>query len=164
MEDSVDRHLARWRGKAPYDERSEAIITRMQMLVNHLKHSKRRMIAESGLHEFEFATLHRLAARDRPWRATPGELAAELMLSPAGMTGRLDALEQAGLIRRIRGTEDRRRVDVEMTEQGHDRWMTAMRVQDAAERAMVAVLAAGEQDELNTLLKKMLMRAEEQAG
>jgi DNA-binding MarR family transcriptional regulator len=76
----------------------------------------------------------------------------------------LDTLEQAGLIRRIRGTEDRRRVDVELTDEGHARWMAAMRIQDAAERGMVAELTVGEQEELNALLKKMLVLAEEGAA
>ena len=163
MEDSVDRHLARWRGKAPYDETVEAVITRIQNLTKHVTASKRRMHAEVGLQDFEFQTLHRLAARD-DHRATPGELAAELLLSPAGITGRLDVLEQAGLVRRIRGTADRRRVDVELTAEGHAKWLAGMRFQAVVEGAIVNALDAGERDQVNALLKKMLRRAEELAG
>jgi DNA-binding MarR family transcriptional regulator len=159
MEDSVDRHLARWRGKAPYDETVEAVITRLQMLTKHVANSKRRMHDEVGLADFEFQTLHRLAARDGH-RATPSELAAELLLSPAGVTGRLDALEQAALVRRIRGTADRRRVDVELTEAGHAKWMAGMQFQDVAEREIVGALDASEREQVNALLKKMLLRAE----
>ncbi|MFD0634410.1 hypothetical protein ACFQ9X_25550 [Catenulispora yoronensis] len=83
MEDSVDRHLARWRGKAPYDETVEAVITRLQMLAKHVANAKRHMIAEVGLQDSEYQTLHRLATRD-DHRATPSELAAELVLSPPG--------------------------------------------------------------------------------
>ncbi|WP_230419687.1 MarR family winged helix-turn-helix transcriptional regulator [Catenulispora pinistramenti] len=163
LEDSVDRHLARWRGKAPYDETVEAVVTRLQMLAKHVANSKRRMHAEVGLADFEFQTLHRLAVRDGH-RATPSELAADLLLSPAGMTGRLDALEQAGLVRRIRGTADRRRVDVELTEHGHAKWLAAMRFQDVAERQIVGALDERERDRVNALLKKMLLRAEELAA
>jgi DNA-binding MarR family transcriptional regulator len=116
-----------------------------------------------GLADFEFQTLHHLAARD-DHRATPGELAAELLLSPAGMTGRLDSLEQAGLVRRIRGTADRRRVDVELTEQGHAKWLAGMRFQDVVERQIVGALDERERARLNALLKKMLLRAEELAS
>ncbi|NJC68964.1 MarR family transcriptional regulator [Planosporangium thailandense] len=160
MEDSVDRHIARWRGKAPFDERVEAAITRIQLLAKHVRQAKDRALAEVGLQGYEFETLHRLAARDRPWRATPSELAAELMLSPAGMTGRLDSLEKAGLIRRLRGTEDRRRVDVELTELGHSRWLDAMRLRSAAEDAMLEPLADGDRDALNALLGRMLRHVE----
>jgi DNA-binding MarR family transcriptional regulator len=163
MEDSVDRHIARWRGKAPFDDRVEGIITRIQFLDRHIGQAKDRALAEIGLQEFEFVTLHRLASRGAPWRATPSELATELMLSPAGMTGRLDTLEQAGLIRRLRSTADRRRVDVELTEHGHSRWEAAMRLRGEAEESMLIGLGGADQDTLNALLKRMLVRAEQDA-
>ncbi|MFC4533554.1 MarR family winged helix-turn-helix transcriptional regulator [Sphaerisporangium dianthi] len=160
MDDSVDRHLARWRDKAPFDERVEAIITRIQLLARHVAHAKDRALAEVGLQGFEFETMHRLVARGAPYRATPSELAAELMVSPAGMTGRLETLENAGLVRRLRSVEDRRRVDVELTEQGHARWYAAMEIRGTAEDGMVHPLGQDEQDVLIALLKRMLIQAE----
>lgn len=160
MEDSVDRHIARWRDKAPFDERVEAVITRIQLLAKHVRQVKDTALAEVGLQEYEFETLHRLASRGKPWRATPSELASELMVSPAGMTGRLDGLEKAGLVRRLRTAEDRRRVDVELTELGHARWMSAMRLRSAAEDSMVQPLNVAEQDTLIALLKRMLLHVE----
>ncbi|MET7304464.1 MarR family transcriptional regulator [Embleya sp. NPDC005575] len=159
-EDSVDRHIARWRHKAPFDERVEGIVTRIQMLTKHVAQVKGRALAEVGLQAFEFDTLHRLASRGEPYRATPSELAAELMVSPAGITGRLHTLEEAGSIRRIRGTDDRRRVDVELTEPGRARWMAAMTLLDRAERTMVGPLDETDQDVLIALLKRMLLRVE----
>jgi DNA-binding MarR family transcriptional regulator len=160
MEDSVDRHLARWRDKAPFDERVEAIITRIQLLARHVAHAKDRALAEIGLQGFEFETLHRLVSRGTPWRATPSELAAELMVSPAGITGRLDTLENAGLVRRLPSAQDRRRVDVELTELGHARWFAAMKLRGTAEDAMVERLDHAEQDALIGLLKRMLVQVE----
>ncbi|MGW9209260.1 MarR family winged helix-turn-helix transcriptional regulator [Embleya sp. NPDC055664] len=159
-DDSVDRHIARWRDKAPFDERVEGIVTRIQMLNRHVRQVKERALAELGLQGFEFETLHRLSSRGAPYRATPSELAGELMVSPAGITGRLDTLEKAGLIRRIRGTEDRRRVDVELTDTGRERWTAAMKLLDRAERAMVGPLDEADRDVLNALLKRMLLRVE----
>ncbi|MEU8321708.1 MarR family transcriptional regulator [Nonomuraea sp. NPDC048881] len=158
MEDSVDRHLARWRGKAPFDERVEGIVTRMQSLVKHLGHAKAAALAQTGVQDFEFQTLHRLAAHNGT--ATPTELAAELLLSPAGMTGRLDTLEKAGLVRRVRSTEDRRRVDIELTPKGHDLWMEAMAVLAVLEAAMVNALPPDDQDTLDNLLKQLLLYVE----
>ncbi|WP_354638777.1 MarR family winged helix-turn-helix transcriptional regulator [Kitasatospora camelliae] len=162
MEDSVDRHLARWRHKAPFDDRVEGIITRIQLLTRHVKQAKHLALAEVGLQVFEFDTLHRLASRGEPWRATPSELAAELLISPAGMTGRLDTLEGAGLVRRLRGAADRRRVDVELTDLGRARWLAAMEIQGAAEAAMVEPLGEADRDTLNGLLKQMLSHVEQQ--
>ncbi|GAA4989081.1 DNA-binding MarR family transcriptional regulator [Nonomuraea thailandensis] len=158
MEDSVDRHLARWRGKAPFDERVEAIVTRMQFLVKHLSHTKEAALAEVGMQDYEFETLHRLVARGGA--ATPSELAADLLLSPAGMTGRLDTLERTGLVRRVRSTEDRRRVDVELTPKGRDLWFEAMTVRAEVEASMVNALSPADRDLLDTLLKQLLLKAE----
>ncbi|MEQ4724830.1 MarR family transcriptional regulator [Nonomuraea sp. B19D2] len=158
MEDSVDRHLARWRGKAPFDERVEAIVTRLQVLVKHLAHTKEAALKEVGMQDFEFETLHRLVARDGS--ATPSELAADLLLSPAGMTGRLDTLERSGLVRRVRSTEDRRRVDVELTAKGHDIWMDAMTIRAEVEADMVNALSPADRAVLDGLLKQLLVKTE----
>ncbi|PRX69262.1 DNA-binding MarR family transcriptional regulator [Nonomuraea fuscirosea] len=158
MEDSVDRHLARWRGKAPFDERVEAIVTRLQFLVKHLGHTKEAALSEVGMQDFEFETLHRLVARGGS--ATPSELAADLLLSPAGMTGRLDTLERSQLVRRVRSTEDRRRVDVELTPKGHDLWTDAMTIRAEVEATMISTLPPEDQTVLNNLLKRLLLNAE----
>jgi DNA-binding MarR family transcriptional regulator len=45
-------------------------------------------------------------------------LAAEEGISPPALSGSVDRLERAGLLTRIRSTEDRRRVGLELTEEG----------------------------------------------
>ncbi|MEO3792270.1 MarR family transcriptional regulator [Nonomuraea sp. B10E15] len=155
MEDSVDRHLARWRGKAPFDERTEGIVTRMQALVKHLSHTKEAALREVGIQDYEFDTLHRLVARDGS--ATPSELAGDLLLSPAGMTGRLDTLERSGLVRRVRSAEDRRRVDVELTAKGKHLWTDAMSICAEVENGLVRTLTPADQVRLDGLLKQLLV-------
>jgi len=54
------------------------------------------------------------------------ELAAREGMSAAGMSGHVDRLEAAGLLRRVRSTDDRRRVGLEVTEAGH-RMLRAVR-------------------------------------
>ncbi|HKX47104.1 MAG TPA: MarR family transcriptional regulator [Gaiellaceae bacterium] len=46
------------------------------------------------------------------------ELAAEEGISPPAMSGHVDRLERAGLIERVRSTEDRRRVGLRLTDDG----------------------------------------------
>ncbi|MET9337497.1 MarR family transcriptional regulator [Nonomuraea sp. NPDC003804] len=135
----------------------------MQLLVKHVRLAKEAALAEVGMQDFEFETLHRLASRDSR-QATPSELAGELMLSPAGMTGRIDTLEKARLVRRIRSEEDRRRVDVALTDKGHELWSAAMQVRARAEKAMVAVLDPDEQEVLDGLLKRLLTSVESARG
>ncbi len=46
------------------------------------------------------------------------ELAAEEGISPPALSGHVDRLERAGLIARVRSSEDRRRVGLRLTEDG----------------------------------------------
>ena len=46
------------------------------------------------------------------------ELAAEEGISPPAMSGHVDRLERAGLIERIRSSDDRRRVGLRLTDDG----------------------------------------------
>lgn len=45
-------------------------------------------------------------------------LAAEEGISPPALSGHVDRLERAALLQRVRSTEDRRRVGLELTEEG----------------------------------------------
>ena len=55
-------------------------------------------------------------------RSRPGlslrELAAEEGISAPSLSGHVDRLEAAGLLRRVRSTDDRRRVGLELTREG----------------------------------------------
>lgn len=46
------------------------------------------------------------------------ELAAEEGISPPALSGNVDRLERAGLIERVRSSEDRRRVGLRLTDEG----------------------------------------------
>lgn len=56
-----------------------------------------------------------------PGRATSGELARRLWIRPATMTGIVDNLERAGLVRRTRDDADRRQVWISVTPAGMER-------------------------------------------
>jgi DNA-binding MarR family transcriptional regulator len=67
-----------------------------------------------GLHRTDMRCLDIL---DREGPMPAGQLAEQARVSPAAMTAVIDRLEQKGLARRVRDTEDRRRVLVEVTEE-----------------------------------------------
>jgi DNA-binding MarR family transcriptional regulator len=46
------------------------------------------------------------------------ELAAEEGISPPAMSGHVDRLERAGLLERVRSTDDRRRIGLRLTDEG----------------------------------------------
>jgi DNA-binding MarR family transcriptional regulator len=161
-EDSVDRHIRQWQPELPdMDPTVEAIVTRMQKLVHHLRQSQQSLVAAEGMQLGEFKTLHQLAARGAPYRSTPTELATALLLSPAAMTGRLDALERVGYVRRLHDTTDRRRVLVELTSEGREVWRRGVDRIGAVADALVRVLDPDERGQLAALLKRLLLGVED---
>lgn len=165
-EDSVDRHVARWRewSEIPFDDEVEAITTRIVYLRKHLHRTTGEALADVALQAFEYDTLHAIMLREPPGVTSPGELAETLMISPAGITGRLDSMEEAGLLRRVRSTTDKRRLSVEITPRGRALWRQAMHARGSAEDDMVGALTRAEQRTLNRLLKKMLLHVEQGGG
>jgi DNA-binding MarR family transcriptional regulator len=53
---------------------------------------------------------------DREGRLTPGQLASQTGLTSGAITTAIDRLEKAGQARRVRDTDDRRRIYVELTD------------------------------------------------
>jgi DNA-binding MarR family transcriptional regulator len=66
-------------------------------------------------------TTHQATLLAQVW-SQPGlslrELAESEGISPPSLSGHVDRLEAAGLLRRVRSTDDRRRVGLELTPQG----------------------------------------------
>lgn len=162
-EDWADRHVARWRDHwidVHFEDDVEAIVVRIGRLTKHFRAVKQEAVQGAGLQDFEYDTLHVLMIRDTPGQASPSALAADLEISNAGMTGRLDALEKAGWIQRRASADDRRRVDVEITRQGAEVWRRAMELRGEGEDEVVHVLSARERATLAALLKKMTLSVE----
>ena len=163
-EDWADRHVARWRDHwigVTFEDDVEAIVVRMGRIMRHFKTGTQKALSTVGKQDFEYDTLHHLMIRDTPGHASPSDLAADLAISPAGMTGRLDALERAGWIQRRASADDRRRVDVEVTKAGVDIWRKAMDLRGQSEDEVVYVLDASERTTLAALLKKMTLAIED---
>jgi DNA-binding MarR family transcriptional regulator len=163
-DDWADRHVARWRDHwidVAFDDEVEAIIVRIDRIVRYFRRSKHEAVAEAGLQDSEYDTLHHLMIRETPGQATPSDLAEDLGISNAGMTGRLDSLEKAGWIQRRTSVEDRRRVHVEVTRAGIDVWRRAMALRGRAEEELIGELSTDERAELARLLKRLTLRLEE---
>ncbi len=161
MRDSVDEHIDQWLPLIDdIDVDIEGAVTRMQALVRHLRKHKDAMLAKHDLPAGEFDTLHVLVRLGEPHRATPTRLATDVGLSPAAMTGRLDALEQRGFVHREPSTEDRRKVVVQLTAAGRRAWRNALDDMGFEERRVLGVLSSRERHQLSDLLRRVLVAAE----
>jgi DNA-binding MarR family transcriptional regulator len=156
--DSADLHVERWRDHwidVSFDDEVEALTVRVVNVNRYLREAKQAALAQTGLQDFEYDTLHKLMIRDTPGHASPGALAQELGVSNAGMTGRLDGLEKQGWIKRMPGADDRRRVDVEVTRAGAAAWRRAMELRGTAEDELATAVTRRELVTLNRLLRKL---------
>ena len=155
--DSVDRHVEYWKREIPeLDPLVEGVITRMQMLLRHLKQARQATLADHGLEDYEYATLHFLGGCGPDHRATPSAIASWQQMSPSGITGRLDALEKRGFIRRLPSPADRRKVIVELTEEGRQAWLSTFNPQANEEVKVLAALDPDEREQFNSMLRRMM--------
>jgi DNA-binding MarR family transcriptional regulator len=162
--DEADLHVERWRDhwvlERPFDDAIEAMTVRIGSISRWFKTTSKAAVATVGLQDFEYETLHALMIRDVPGRASPGELAHEMGVSNAGVSGRLESMEKKGWLKRMPGVDDRRRVEVEATREGLRIWRAAMDLRGSAEDEIAQVLTPRELATLNRLLKKMTTHIE----
>jgi MarR family 2-MHQ and catechol resistance regulon transcriptional repressor len=83
------------------------------------------------------------------------ELAEHMLLAVNSMTSLIDNLETQGLVRRLRSSEDRRVVRVELTEGGQAAYRAAVDEKLALLRLMLRGLEPGEQETFMALFRKI---------
>jgi DNA-binding MarR family transcriptional regulator len=158
--DHIDGFLAEIREKLPdLDLSVEGIVDRIGGINRRVKRMLEQTLAEHDLSYGEWSVLGLLRRSDEG-RRTAGELAEKVELSTAAMTNRLDRLEEAGLVRRVRDTKDRRSVQVELTPKGRRVYERAVETQAAKESIIAAALSPREQTQLNDLLRKLMREFE----
>ena len=162
--DGADLHVERWRDHwvldKGFDDEVEAMTVRIWAIHKRFRAATKEAAAQVGLQDFEYETLHALMIRDTPGRASPGELAQEMGVSNAGVTGRLDSMEKKGWVKRMPSVGDRRRVEVEATREGLRLWREAMQLRGTVEDDVATALSKQELTKLNELLKKMTLHIE----
>ncbi|GAA4600875.1 MarR family transcriptional regulator [Actinoallomurus liliacearum] len=101
------------------------VFGRLVQVAAMLDPASEAVFARHGLRRGEFDVLAALRRPGPPYALIPSEMAAELMMSRAGMTSRVDRLEAAGLVERSLDPDDRRSFRITLTDKG-------LRVVDAA--------------------------------
>jgi DNA-binding MarR family transcriptional regulator len=159
-EDHVDRFLSEVAERLPaLDLQVEGIVDRIMGIQRRLRRMLDETLEEHGLSYGEWSVLSSLTWAPEN-RRTAGELASKVELSSAAMTNRLDRLEGAGLIRRLPDPNDRRAVQVELTDEGHALYARAVETQAAKESIIAAALDSKQQEQLNDLLRRLMLEFE----
>src|SRR5437867_11740549 len=104
--DHIDRWLEEIAEQLPMlDLRVEGIVDRINGIQRRIRRMLDETLEDHGLTSGEWHALGRLS-RAPNRRASAGEPVANVQLSSAAMTNRLDRLEKAGLVRRIPDEQD----------------------------------------------------------
>jgi DNA-binding MarR family transcriptional regulator len=132
------------------------VTARLSRIGLHIARSQEAAFGRFGLNRGDVGVLSALRIAGPPNRLSPTRLFKGLMLSSAGITSRLDRLENRGLVRRTRDPNDRRGVLVELTDEGARILEEAVSANTVSERELLADLSADELATLAGLLKKLL--------
>jgi DNA-binding MarR family transcriptional regulator len=118
-QDPVDAIIEQWATVRPdLDTAAMEVFGRVFRLARTMGDRMEKAYTPFGISRGEFDVLATLRRSDAPYTLSPRQLSATLMLTTGGMTGRLDKLERAGLLRRSPDPHDRRGLQVTLTDKG----------------------------------------------
>jgi DNA-binding MarR family transcriptional regulator len=159
--DRVDRILEQWRRERPdLDVEPMGLLGRLSRLRTHLSREVERTFQGLGLTSASFDVLATLRRSGPPYRLSPGDLLATMMITSGTMTNRIDQLEKAGLVERLTNPDDRRSVLISLTPQGLDLVDRAVTVHVANQHRLTELLPAEDRKALDALLGKFLAQFE----
>jgi DNA-binding MarR family transcriptional regulator len=105
-----------------------------------------------------------LLRRGEPELLTPLQVAQQLQTSQSGMTGKLDRLEEQGLIQRSPDPEDRRAIRLGITDSGRALIDEAFTTCLSVYQSMLNEFSPTEAKQLEALLEKLLARLDHLSG
>ena len=136
------------------------VTARLSRIALHVARVQEESFGRYGLNRGEVGVLAALRFAGPKQQLSPTRLFKGLMLSSAGITSRLDRLEQRGYVKRSRHPDDRRGVLVELSDSGRHVLEMAVNADTVRERELMAGLNASERKALAALLKKLLSSLE----
>lgn len=160
-QDHIDRFLETLRERLPeLDLAVEGIVDRINGLNRRFHRAMELTLADHGLTHEEWSVLNKLHQAGPSFQLSPGQLARQLELTSGAMTARLDRLEEAGLVQREPDPDDRRGLKILLTPAGKSAYQEAVGAQAEKEAFVAAALTDEEKDELNALLRRLMIQFE----
>lgn len=142
------------------DPQVEKIVSALSRLNRRMNVAYGRQTAALGISNAEWEVLKALVLSGAPYRLGPSDLAKRLGLTPAAMTHRIDRMVAEGLATRERDESNRVRVIVELTAEGREKWLEAMRLATVFEEDLLQDLSQEERTALGEVLTRLLRRVE----
>ena len=157
--DGVDKILAQWNRERPdLDVGPMGLIGRLRRISRYLTREMEKTFAAHGLNDASFDVLATLRRSGSPYRLSPGDLSATMMITSGTMTNRIDQLEKVGLVTREQNPQDGRSVIIALTEKGFAVIDAAVSEHVQTQARLTSELSPEEFATLNTLLSRYLSR------
>ncbi len=162
--DYVDQFLAEWRAARPDLALQHAdMLIRVIRLGGILERELGKLSQAHGISSGQFQVLAALRRRF-PQRASPSDLSRIAILTTGTMTVLLDRLEDKGLVRRLPDPNDRRRLEVELTEEGMALIDRALDERIARLNALTAMMDADDCSAAARTLRHLLAAIDDSAA
>lgn len=152
----MDGILAQWRRERPdVDASPMAVCGEVWRAGERLRQGVVANVAGADLDLAGFDVLLTLRRNGREQALSPSALAKDMMLSTSAMTNRLDRLEKRGLIARKADPEDRRGLQIVLTDDGFALVDGLIASHVETEERMLTALSQAERAMLRELLGKI---------
>lgn len=159
--DPIDQLTASWKSELPdLDTRAMATVARLNRAMGLLRRRVEQHMDDNGSTLAEFDVLSTLRRSGAPHQMKPSAIARATMLSPSGMTHRIDQLEAAELVERVADPTSRRTAPVGLTELGQNKAGRLARSLAEMEEDALQSLTNNERNQLDKLLAKLLQGLE----
>jgi len=154
---SVEEVVEQWRAERPdLDLETMATVARVLLVGAAVQRELAKRAAAYDVQVPEADILFTLRRSGSPYRLLPSNLSESLLVSSGTLTNRLDRLEAKGLVERHPNPEDRRSVEVVLTERGRELADEAVTEHVRNEQRLLAPLSATERRTLDELMAKLL--------
>lgn len=153
----IDEIKAQWARQRPdLDTEPMALIGRVMRLSALMGTEMNKVFSAHGLNGASFDVLATLLRSGPPHALSPNQLLATMMVSSGTMTHRIDQLVKEGMVARVPNPQDKRSVQVQLTERGRAVIDAAVTDHVAGQKRLLCGLTPEDQAALNGLLDKGL--------
>lgn len=155
--DPIEHLVQSWTHELPdLDVAAMATVARLNRLSLLVNRRIEDALAANGSSLADFDVLSALRRDGAPYRLMPSELARRVMLSPSGMTHRIDQLETAGLVERQVDPANRRTMPVALTDEGVRLAEVLVRIVVEVETAILRPLSADQRATLDSAARRVI--------
>lgn len=154
--DLIDNLIEDWvRERPDFDPGAMAVVGRIIVLAQRYEADANAALADFNLKYTEFDILATLRRSGVPYRLTPTELCAAVLLTSGAMTAALDRLEKMRMITRVPDRNDRRVKAAELTPMGVSVAEKSAKTRFELARHALSVLSRSDQKKLAEYLRKL---------